>query len=334
MDTKIDSWRHALAEAFSSVDDLCRHLQIDPKQSKVLYDIKGFPLRAPRHFVDRMRSGDPQDPLLKQVLPISDELLDYPDYNDDPVGDLAAVAAPGVIHKYHGRVLLIVTGACAIHCRYCFRRNFPYSEQQLSGEKLKQALAYIKERESISEVILSGGDPLLLSDEKLGRLLRELGCIPHLRRIRVHTRVPIVLPSRVNSAMVDSFSQTPKQIVFVIHANHASELSPEASMALRELRRRGVTLLNQSVLLKDVNDDARVLCELSEQLFALGVLPYYLHMLDHASGVGHFAVTKESALAILRIMREHLPGYLVPRLVREEAGASAKTPLCEFGGDL
>ena len=329
MDYKITPWQRSLAEAFSDVEALCRHVRIDPETLPLLPGFKAFPLRVPRGFADLIEPGNPDDPLLRQVLPLQQETLDYPGYSHDPVGDLQAVATPGLIHKYAGRVLLIATGACAIHCRYCFRRNFPYAELQLSGQKLQQALAYIVARDEIGEVILSGGDPLLLNDDKLGHLLRQLGGIPHLKRIRLHSRVPVVLPSRITPDLLDHLTNTGKQLVLVLHANHRNELSPEVGAACAQLQQRRITLLNQSVLLKGVNDDGDSLCRLSEQLLAFGVIPYYLHMLDHASGTGHFAVEEERALAIHRHMRRYLPGYLVPKLVKEHAGAAYKTPVCE-----
>lgn len=327
MDYKTAPWQQALNEAFTDVETLCRHLQIAPDSLPLLSEIKAFPLRVPRGFVDCMEPGNPRDPLLRQVLPLQDESRDYPGYSHDPVGDLNAVATPGVIHKYHGRVLLIVTGACAIHCRYCFRRNFPYSELQLSTQKWQQATDYIASHAEISEVILSGGDPLLLSDDKLGLLLRRLGGISHLKRIRIHSRVPVVLPSRITQPLLDSLRDTGKQIVLVMHANHPNELSAEVGSACAQMRQRGITLLNQSVLLKDINDDGVELCCLSERLFAFGILPYYLHLLDHASGTGHFAVEEDRAKQIVQHLHTHLPGYLVPRLVKEQAGAAYKLPV-------
>jgi EF-P beta-lysylation protein EpmB len=271
-----------------------------------------------------METGNPHDPLLRQVLPLQAELLDYPGYSHDPVGDLPAVATAGVIHKYHGRVLFIVTGGCAIHCRYCFRRNFPYQELQLSTQKTQQAIDFIAEREDISEVILSGGDPLLLNDEKLGRLLQQLSVIPHLKRIRIHSRIPVVLPERITPTLLDNLSACSQQIVLVIHANHSNELSAAVGNSCALLRASNITLLNQSVLLKGVNDSGPALCQLSERLFAFGVLPYYLHLLDKASGVGHFEVAKSQALEIMQHIRRNLPGYLVPKLVKEVAGAEHK----------
>lgn len=328
MNTQTAAWQQALADAFTRVDALCEYLDIPMASLATLPDFKAFPIRVPRGFADCMRPGDPADPLLRQVLPVQDELLDYPGYSHDPVGDLAAIAEAGVIHKYHGRVLLISTGACAVHCRYCFRRNFPYAELQLSTQKIQQAVSYIAGRAEISEVILSGGDPLLLNDDKLGQLLQQISDIKHVRRIRIHSRVPIVLPMRITERLLTTLSGLSPQVIMVFHANHANELSPAVGAACSALRRHGIALLNQSVLLKGVNDAGAILCELSEKLFEWGILPYYLHVLDHASGVGHFEVPEADARRLLTHMQQHLPGYLVPKLVKEQAGAAYKTPIC------
>jgi EF-P beta-lysylation protein EpmB len=317
-------WQRELAEAFSSVDLLCHHLQIDPTTLPLLSEYKAFPLRVPRGFVDCMQKGNPQDPLLRQILPLQDELIEFPGYSLDPVGDLPATTQAGVIHKYHGRVLLIVTGGCAVHCRYCFRRNFPYADQQLSSQKMEQALAYIEQHHEISEVILSGGDPLLLNDSKLKTLLQRIANIPSIERIRIHSRIPIVLPSRTTPELLDTLESLRPNIVLVLHANHANELSEPVAAACQALKQRGITLLNQSVLLKGVNDEAESLIKLSEKLFAQGVLPYYLHQLDRAQGVGHFEVNKTQALSLLSMLQRRLPGYLVPKLVQEQAGAAHK----------
>jgi len=279
------TWQQALSEAFSSVEELCGYLQLDLNRLPLLSGYKAFPLKVPRRFAELMEPGNPDDPLLLQVLPLTLELLEYPDFINDAVGDLNAVAAAGVLHKYHGRALLVVTGACAVNCRYCFRRNFPYSEMQLSGEKLQQAVAYIHRHAEISEVILSGGDPLLLNDNKFGHLLDLLGGIPHLARIRIHSRTPVVLPSRITQALIDKLTACRKQMVVVLHANHPRELSADVAAACSKLSQNRITLLNQSVLLKRINDDCEVLCRLSERLFACGILPYYLHALDHAAQV-------------------------------------------------
>jgi len=320
-------WQRQLAEAFSSVEALCQHLELPPDALPLLTAFKDFPLRVPRGFVDCMEKGNPADPLLRQVLPVQQELQPFPGFSLDPVGDLNAVAEAGVIHKYHGRVLLITTGACAVHCRYCFRRHFPYQELQLSGQKLDKALTYIAEREDIVEVILSGGDPLLLNDDKLENLLRRISAIAHVRRIRIHSRIPVVLPARITPSLLETLAALPQKVVLVLHANHPNELSAEVGEACRQLSRHQVTLLNQSVLLDQVNDDPHVLGELSEKLFAFGVLPYYLHCLDRAAGVGHFEVPLPKAQALLQSLQASLPGYLVPNLVQEQAGAAHKIRL-------
>lgn len=328
MNTETSTWQEALADAFTSVDALCDYLNITVNSLALSPKFKAFPLRVPRGFADCMRPGDPNDPLLRQILPSGEELIDYPGYSHDPVGDQAAMRETGVIHKYHGRILLITTGACAVNCRYCFRRNFPYAELQLSTQKLSQALAYITEHPEINEVILSGGDPLLLSDTKLDQLLQRLGKIETVKRIRIHSRVPIVLPMRINTQFAQCLSRLSQRVVMVFHANHSHELSPAVGEACEILSRHNITLLNQSVLLKGVNDNGDALCELSEKLFDLGILPYYLHLLDRASGVGHFEVSESNAKLLLSHMQRHLPGYLVPKLVKEQVGAPYKIPLC------
>lgn len=327
MNDSITPWQRQLAEAFSNVEALCHHLEIAPSSLPLLPDFKDFPLRVPRGFVDNIEKGNPDDPLLKQILPIQNELHQYPGYSLDPVGDLQAVAENGVIHKYHGRVLLITTGACAVHCRYCFRRHFPYGDIQLSKQKMHQALAYITKHSEISEVILSGGDPLLLSDAKLAELLHELSSIAHVKRVRIHSRIPVVLPARITTHLLDILSNHTQRMVLVLHANHPNELSSEVGQACQRLREHHVTLLNQSVLLKDINDDGTTLCNLSEKLFAFGILPYYLHSLDRAAGVGHFEVPKGRAKQLIQTLQENLPGYLVPKLVQEQAGAMYKIPI-------
>lgn len=324
MSTLTVDWQQQLAEAFTSIDQLCRHLQLDAAQLALSPEQRNFPLRVPRGFVDCIKPGDPADPLLRQVLPIQAELEHYPGYGDDPVGDLPASTVAGVIHKYQGRVLLIVTGGCAVHCRYCFRRNFPYGDQQLAASKLEQALDYIAVHGDISEVILSGGDPLLLNDDKFSHLLRRIAAIETVQRIRLHSRIPIVLPARVTAALLSSLSSIRPQVILVTHANHGNELSPAVAEALAKLRASGVTLLNQSVLLAGVNDSVDVLAQLSGQLFRLGVLPYYLHLLDKARGTGHFEVPENTARQLLQQLQCRLPGYLLPRLVREQAGAAHK----------
>jgi EF-P beta-lysylation protein EpmB len=241
----------------------------------------------------------------------------------DPVGDLAARAAPGLLHKYRGRALLAMTGACAVHCRYCFRRHFPYADESAVRDPAP-ALEHIARDAGIHEVILSGGDPLTLSDRRLADLVRSLATIPHLRRLRVHTRLPVVLPTRVTDACLAALTQTRLPCVVVVHANHANEIDEAVGAAFANMRAAGITLLNQSVLLRGVNDDADALAHLSEALFEAGALPYYLHALDKVAGAAHFEVGESRALAVMDALRVRLPGYLVPRLVREQAGAPFK----------
>ena len=322
------NWQQQLAEAFNNIEDLCRYLQLSPNDLPVSVTAAGyFPLRVPLSFAASMQKGNPYDPLLRQVLPIKDELFAYPGFSSDPVGDLPSTAKTGVLHKYHGRVLLINTGSCAINCRYCFRRNFPYSDLQLSKQNENAAIQYIQEDSSITEIILSGGDPLLLSDARLAKLFLHTAAIPHLKRIRIHTRLPIVLPARITNELINTLAQSAKQIVVVVHCNHANEINPRVIAACKLLKNNGITLFNQSVLLKGVNDNVAALCELSEQLFSHGIIPYYLHLLDKATGTGHFEVSETAASALIKQVQAALPGYLVPKLVKEQAGAMSKQPI-------
>jgi len=287
----------------------------------------GFPLRVPRGFITRMRHGDPADPLLLQVLPRAAELLDAPGFTPDAVGDLGARAARGVLHKYPGRALLIATGSCAVNCRYCFRRSFPYADEIAASGRWREAIDHLRHDTGIREVILSGGDPWSVSTEKLAELTGTLATIPHLRRLRIHTRLPIVLPERVDDELARWLAGLPWPTAIVLHANHPNELDDDVADALTRLRATGAILLNQSVLLRGINDRADVLAALSERLFDCAVTPYYLHQLDRAAGTAHFEVDDASARALVGNLRQRLPGYLVPRLVREVAGEKSKTPL-------
>ena len=242
----------------------------------------------------------------------------------DPVGDIQAAVQPGVLHKYQGRVLLINTGSCAINCRYCFRRNFPYNDLQLSKQQESGAIEYIKSDPTITEIILSGGDPLLLSDARLASLIQQLEAIDSIKRIRIHSRLPIVLPARVTDELVKILANCSKQIILVVHSNHANEINGRVIAACKSLKNSGITLFNQSVLLKGVNDNAAILCELSEKLFAVGIIPYYLHLLDKATGTGHFEVSEIEAKILVEQVQNTLPGYLMPKLVKEQAGATTK----------
>jgi EF-P beta-lysylation protein EpmB len=264
--------------------------------------------------------------LLRQALPLRAESLEQPGFVADPIGELAALSAPGLLRKYQGRALLIATSVCAIHCRYCFRREFPYAEQS-ETRRWSEALAEIERDAGIREVILSGGDPLALGNARLASLARALERAPHIERLRVHTRLPVVLPARVDAGLTEWLGSLRWPVVIVLHANHANEIDAEVAAACARLRASGATLLNQSVLLRGVNDDAATLAALSERLMAAGVLPYYLHLLDRVRGTGHFEVAELDARRIVGELCARLPGYLVPRLVRESAGAPAKTPV-------
>lgn len=283
-----------------------------------------FPLRVPRGFVARMRHGDRHDPLLRQVLPLDDEDHIVPGFALDAVGDGTARAGHGVIRKYRGRTLLIATGSCAIHCRYCFRRHFPYDAETAATNGWADAIALIADDTTLDEVILSGGDPLSLSTSKLAQLTDALATIPHLQRLRIHTRLPVVLPERIDAALLAWLRRLPWPVTVVIHANHANEFDATVDAALARLRLAGATLLNQAVLLRGVNDSVDALADLSTRSFAAGVLPYYLHQLDRVSGAAHFEVADAQARILHAALAARLSGYLVPRLVREVAGDPGK----------
>jgi EF-P beta-lysylation protein EpmB len=321
-------WQAEMADAITSPAELVAALGLDrsfvaPAQAAAA----GFRLRVPRSYVARMRHGDPADPLLRQILPVESELQDVANYVNDPLGEHAALRAPGLLQKYRGRALLITTSACAVHCRYCFRREFPYSDQTSDAPRWSAALAEIARDASLEEIIFSGGDPLSLSDARLASLTDALGKIPHVRRLRVHTRQPVVLPSRVDDGLTGWLRSLRFPTVFVLHVNHPNEIDTQVRLACEKLRATGVTLLNQSVLLRGVNDNVDVLAELSRRLFDTGVLPYYLHVLDHVRGAAHFAVPDPEARALAGELASRLSGYLVPRLVREVYGAPAKVTL-------
>jgi EF-P beta-lysylation protein EpmB len=286
-----------------------------------------FPLRVPRGFIDRMRHGDPHDPLLRQVLPLDDEDRIVPGFGLDAVGDTAARAASGVIRKYRGRALLVATGSCAIHCRYCFRRHFPYAEETAAAGGWSDAISLVATDASIDEVILSGGDPLSLATSKLAELTDALAAVPHLKRLRIHTRLPTVLPERVDAALLGWLRALPWPVTVVVHVNHANEFDANVDAALADLRGTGATLLNQAVLLRGVNDTVDALADLSERSFASGVLPYYLHQLDRVAGTAHFEVDDAEARSLHAALAARLSGYLVPRLVREVAGDPGKRAL-------
>jgi EF-P beta-lysylation protein EpmB len=317
-------WQAAIREPAELIDALdLDPAWLEPARRAAAH----FELRVPRAFLERIEPGNPRDPLLQQVLPVDMETEATPDFVNDPVGDGASLQSGGVIHKYDGRVLLIATGACAINCRYCFRRHFPYAEANASTGQWRNALAYLQGDASVHEVILSGGDPLSLGDRRLAALAEALQAIPHLRRLRIHSRLPVVLPSRVDDDLLAWLTDGRLTPVMVIHANHPNELDGAVGAAMARLQDAGVRLFNQTVLLRGINDDAGVLAELSERLFTMGVQPYYLHLLDRVAGAAHFEVDEPRACWVMRALASQLPGYLLPRLVREVAGEPWKVPI-------
>lgn len=321
-------WQHELRQAYRDPYALLRDLGLEASEIDALAPPKsGFAMRVPRGFARRMRHGDANDPLLLQVLPRQREQQQVAGFGDDPLNESHFQPTPGLIHKYHGRALLITTGACGVHCRYCFRRSFPYAEAREGRDGWQHAVAAVAADPSIHEAILSGGDPLSLSDDKIARLLDALEAIPHLRRLRIHTRQPIVLPERITGTLLARLRRSRLQGVVVLHSNHAQELDDSVATACSQLRDSGLTLLNQAVLLAAVNDEAETLARLSERLFEIGVLPYYLHQLDPVAGAAHFAVADTHARGIMRELNARLPGYLVPRLVREVPGEQGKLPM-------
>ncbi|KGK64360.2 lysine 2,3-aminomutase [Xanthomonas citri pv. fuscans] len=321
-------WQQQWRDAVRDPRVLLQLLGLDAQAAAISDDAAAqFPLRVPRAFVARMRHGDLHDPLLRQVLPLDAEMQPAPGFGLDPVGDAAARTAAGVIQKYRGRALLIATGSCAVHCRYCFRRHFPYAEETASRDGWRDAVAAIAADPSIEEVLLSGGDPLSLATPKLAELTDALAAVPHLKRLRIHSRLPIVLPERVDAPLLAWLRSLPWPVAFVLHANHANEFDSAVDAAAQGLREAGAQLLNQAVLLRGVNDSVDALAALSERSFAAGVLPYYLHQLDRVAGVAHFEVDDARARALHAELAARLSGYLVPRLVREIPGDTGKRPL-------
>lgn len=320
------AWVAELGAAVSRPAELLALLDLDPALPALAFErLRAFPLRVPRGFVARMRRGDARDPLFLQVWPQAVEADDAAGFTRDAVGDLAKLKPGGLIHKYHGRALVVATGACAVNCRYCFRRHFPYGDALAVRGQWRETLAQIEADPTIEEIILSGGDPLSLGDDKLAAFAAALEAIPHVRRLRLHTRLPVVLPTRVDAALLGWLGRSRLQKVVVLHVNHANEIDEAVLAACTGLRDAGATLLNQSVLLGGINDSTDALADLSEKLFAGGVLPYYLHMLDRVAGAAHFEVTDDRARMLMNELSARLPGYLLPRLVREIAGEPAKT---------
>lgn len=326
--TEKDDWQQLLSHTIDDPTELIQHLELP------LSLLKGartgnalFSLKVPLPFLERIEKGNPNDPLLRQVLPLDSESAEVSGYITDPLAEMNANHSDGLIHKYHGRVLLILSGACAVNCRYCFRRHFPYQENRLGSEQWQQVLTYLTNDTSITEVIFSGGDPLATADKRLARMIADLEAIPHLQRLRIHTRLPIVIPQRVTPTLTSMFEQSRFDIAMVLHANHANELDQQVRQAISALKTANVMVLNQAVLLKGVNDSLIAQTDLSEKLFGFGVLPYYLFTLDPVKGAAHFDIPDQQAIALHQQMQATLPGYLVPKLAREIPGKSSKTLL-------
>lgn len=322
------SWQEELSNLITDPEELFALLRIDRRHLPAAQKAhKLFPLRVTRSYAARIKPGDLNDPLLRQILPIDHESLEVAGFSDDPLQEAEANPCPGIVHKYSGRVLLISATQCAINCRYCFRRHFDYSANTLSKRQMTEALNYIRRDEKLEEVILSGGDPLASSDKQLSWLIDEIELIPHVERLRIHSRLPIVAPSRITPELVARLKVSHLNVILVIHSNHERELDDEVMESLTTLKEAGIMLLNQSVLLKGVNDDAHSLVSLSKRLFKAQVLPYYLHVLDKVQGAAHFYVDETRAKSIQKTLLSSLPGYLVPKLVREDPQATSKTPV-------
>ncbi|SFN03713.1 EF-P beta-lysylation protein EpmB [Izhakiella capsodis] len=323
-----EGWLAQLADVITDPDELLQLMALDnhPKLAAGRDARRLFALRVPRTFAARMQPGDAQDPLLLQVLTSQQEFIQTPGYSNDPLDEQSNVI-PGLLHKYRNRALLLVKSGCAVNCRYCFRRHFPYQDNQGNKHNWRTALDYIRSQSNLDEIIFSGGDPLMAKDSELDWLISELEHISHIKRLRIHSRLPVVIPARITPALCERLYRSSLQVILVTHINHAREIDGELRAGLNALRKAGVTLLNQSVLLKDINDDAQTLATLSNSLFDAGVLPYYLHVLDKVQGAAHFYVDDDRARAIMRDLLTLISGYLVPKLAREIGGEPSKTPL-------
>lgn len=321
------SWQKDLQKVITEPEKLLSLVNIDPKQYLQHFKARQlFPVRVPLPFIKRMKKGDINDPLLKQVMPLSSEFIITDGFVTDPLEEHDTVAE-GLLHKYKNRVLMIVKAGCAINCRYCFRRHFPYQENSPNKQRWQQALDYISQHNEISEVIFSGGDPLMASDDHLAWLIKQIEQIDHVKRLRIHSRLPVVIPRRITLNLVELLKNSRLKSVLVLHINHANEIDSDFIKALEPLRSARIALFNQSVLLKGINDNSQTLIELSEQLFDAGIQPYYLHLFDQVQGAAHFDVKEQDAVAIVKEMLAALPGFLMPRLVREIAGEANKTPI-------
>lgn len=326
------NWQTQLSEAITSVDELLSLLKLESLRADV-YVPKHFELRVPRGFVAKMTVGNSNDPLLKQVLPDQREQINVTGYVADPLSENTQNPVKGLLHKYQSRVLLTITGACAIHCRYCFRQHFDYSANMPTADAKENIVNYVTTHPEINEVILSGGDPLNVTNRRLFAWLDTLESLPQITTIRLHTRLPLVIPARLDDALLDRLSQSRCHIVMVIHCNHGNEIDAVTAEHLQRARAAGVTLLNQAVLLKGINDSVETQAQLSQCLFAAGVLPYYLHVLDKVAGAAHFDSDERSAIELYWSLLATLPGYLVPKLVRELPNRRFKVPIDIYNAD-
>lgn len=322
-------WQQILSQSVTTPEQLLERLGLAPENwhRGAACGHRLFPIRVPEPYLARIEPGNPDDPLLRQVLPVVQEAEVHPDFVSDPLEEASAIQTAGLIRKYRSRALVMITGQCAINCRYCFRRHFPYGDHRLGPEDRRQVIDSLSASPEINEVIFSGGDPLAVNDRLLSQWSEMLGAIPHLRRLRIHSRLPVVIPQRVCDSLIDWLSRSRLQKVLVVHVNHPAEIDQATRQAFRRLSEAGVTLMNQSVILKGVNDSSATLSALSETLFEAGVMPYYLHAFDPVSGARHFSVSDIDAIRIVNEMLENLPGFLVPKLVRELPGRASKTPL-------
>ncbi|MCW7761450.1 EF-P beta-lysylation protein EpmB [Photorhabdus luminescens] len=323
-----EDWLKQLTDVITDPDELLQLLSLDkhPALSKGSDARRLFPLRVPRAFAARMQANDPNDPLLLQVITTPEEFTLTPGFSTDPLDEQRS-AVPGLLHKYRNRALLLVKGGCAVNCRYCFRRHFPYEDNKGNKRNWQQALDYIQQHPELDEIIFSGGDPLMAKDHELDWLISHLEKISHIKRLRIHTRLPVVIPARITTTLCDRLAQSRLQVLMVTHINHANEIDQSLRNSMMLLKQAGVTLLNQSVLLRGVNNHSDTLAELSNALFDAGILPYYIHVLDKVQGAAHFMVSDEEARELIRELLTKISGYLVPRLAREIGGEPSKTPL-------
>ena len=329
-DCQVKSWKILLKQAISDPYHLLSLVGLDSHPIVNEVDThSNFSMRVPQPFIDKMGYGDPNDPLLRQVLTTQQEAKVVAGFSQDPLAEISGKSAKqqGILHKYHGRVLMLLAQTCAVNCRYCFRRHFPYQDQAAKSDQLAQIYDYLAKNHEISEVILSGGDPLIVSDHYLQQFINQIEAIAHIKRLRIHTRLPVVIPQRITADLCQTLAQSRLKTSMVLHINHANEIDPLLASSVQKLKSSGVIIFNQAVLLAGVNDSIAALSNLFEKGFEADIIPYYLHLLDPVAGAAHFNVEKSRALSLMAGLRNQLPGYLVPRLAQELAGEKSKTVL-------